>query len=53
MALFKTSNHSPSTQEIDLSESNRFSCMVNTSGEPIRAYKYWILSGDGAYTVYG
>jgi hypothetical protein len=39
MAIYKSSLHSPNLEEVDLSKSNTFSCMVNTSGEPILAYK--------------
>ena len=47
MAVFKSSNHAPSLSEIDLNESNDFTCQINTSGESVQAYKIQILSGRG------
>lgn len=52
MAIYKTSNHSPNLQEVDLTQDNTFSCMVNTSGENIVAYKMSILSGRGDEKIY-
>lgn len=52
MAIYKTSNHIPNLQEIDLTQNNTFSCMVNTSGESIKAYKMQILSGRGDQVLY-
>ena len=52
MAIYKTSNHMPNLQEVDLTQDNTFSCMVNTSGEPIKAYKMQILSGRGDKKIY-
>jgi hypothetical protein len=41
MAIYKSSLHSPNLEEVDieLEQGNTFSCVVNTSGEPILAYK--------------
>ena len=52
MSVYKTSNHSPNLQEVDLTQDNTFSCMVNTSGENIVAYKMQILSGRGDEKIY-
>lgn len=50
--IYKPSNHSPNMQEIDLDKDNTFSCLVNTSGEPVYAYKLSILSREGDETIY-
>ena len=47
MAIFKSSNHTPNLQEIDITKENTFSCQVNTSGESIKAYKIYTLSSTG------
>lgn len=47
MAIFKSSNHTPNLQEVDLNNENEFSCQINTSGESVRAYKLQILSSRG------
>lgn len=52
MAIYKPSNHTPNLQEVDLTQENTFSCMVNTSGENIRAYKMQLLSGRGDEKIY-
>lgn len=52
MAIYKPSNHVPNLQEVDLTQKNTFSCMVNTSGENIRAYKMQLLSGRGDEKIY-
>ena len=52
MAVYKTSNHSPNLQEVDLTQDNTFSCMINTSGENVVAYKMSILSGRGDEKIY-
>ena len=44
MSVFKSSNHTPNLQEIDITKENTFSCQVNTSGESIKAYKIYTLS---------
>ena len=51
-AVFKPSNFYPDLQEVDLSQENTFSCQINTSGEPILAYKIKILSARGDSTIY-
>ncbi len=52
MAIYKSSNCSPQLSEIDFTENNTFSCVVNTSGEPVKAYKLKIMSEDGSETYY-
>ena len=52
MAIYKSSNCSPQLSEIDFDEDNTFSCVVNTSGEPAKAYKLKILSENGDITYY-
>lgn len=47
MSIFKPSNHTPNMQEVDLDTSNTFSCLVNTSGETVKAYKLNVLSREG------
>lgn len=47
MAIFKSSNHSPNLQEVDLDSLNTFSCVVNTTGEPAQAYLLTVLSENG------
>ena len=47
MSVFKSSNHTPNLQEIDITKENTFSCQVNTSGESIKAYKIYTLSSTG------
>ena len=47
MSVFKSSNHTPNLQEIDVTKENIFSCQVNTSGESIKAYKIYVLSSTG------
>ena len=52
MAVYKPSQFIPSLDEIDASQNNTFSCQVNTSGNPVKAYKLDILSIDGETTIY-
>ena len=52
MAIYKPSQHTPNLQEVDLTKDNTFSCIVNTSGESIVAYKMQILSGRGDQVIY-
>ena len=52
MAVYKPSQFIPSLDEIDANQNNTFSCQVNTSGNPAKAYKLDILSIDGETTIY-
>lgn len=52
MAIYKSSLHSPNLEEVDLNEENQFSCVVNTSGESVLAYKMQIIDGRGNRTVF-
>lgn len=52
MAIYKSSNCSPQLSEIDFTKNNIFSCVVNTSGEPVKAYKLKIMSESGDETYY-
>lgn len=52
MAIYKSSNCSPQLSEIDFTQNNTFSCVINTSGEPAKAYKLKILSENGDTTYY-
>ena len=52
MAVYKPSQFIPSLDEIDANQNNTFSCQVNTSGNPTKAYKLDILSIDGETTIY-
>ena len=52
MAIYKSSNCSPQLEEIDFTQNNTFSCVVNTSGEPAKAYKLKIMSEDGSEIYY-
>lgn len=50
--IYKPSNLLPNLQEIDTDKEQSFSCQVNTSGEPVKAYKMKILSGRGDKILY-
>lgn len=52
MAVYKPSQFIPSLDEIDANQNNTFSCQVNTSGNPAKAYKLDILSIDSETTIY-
>ena len=52
MAVYKPSQFIPSLDEIDANQNNTFSCQVNTSGNPAKAYKLDILSIDAETTIY-
>lgn len=52
LAIYKSSNCSPQLSEIDFTQNNTFSCVVNTSGEPVKAYKLKIMSESGDVTYY-
>lgn len=52
MAIYKSSNCSPQLSEIDFTQNNTFSCVVNTTGEPAKAYKLKIMSENGDTTYY-
>lgn len=53
MAIYKPSNLSPQNEEIDINyNDNVFECQVNTSGEPVKAYKMNMYNDDGTLLLY-